>query len=405
MVSVEQRDWDARFVAAFQRGADSEAVDALTVIAQRWPATVARYRDRAILRVVNAIGDSPPEEERRLKLLSALYAAQWKFDYGVEPSQLWSSLVRLLVDRGRIDEARAVVTRIRAPRAVLELRVDKRFDVLRAADRRALDVNLAAEQELADWTRAASSFPRRLDATADMLYAHLNSGKFEEALALADATLARVAAAKSASALYDDPGDALNWIYDYRGHALRALGEWQECELNLQSALAEPEHDQRNVSNAINLASFYMEFGRVDEAVAALGSLADPHSPVTGYGRMQVMDVRHAISLARKDVSGAREALDYLREHRRDAAEAFQTALLRENRTDEAAAFLIERLADKSTRTQALASVQSYPDTPQSPAGKVIGARWVQLLSREDVRSAVAAVGRIEHFSIPRSPS
>ena len=56
----------------------------------------------------------------------------------------------------------------------------------RAADRRALDVNLAAEQELADWTRAASSFPRRLDATADMLYAHLNSGKFEEALASFD---------------------------------------------------------------------------------------------------------------------------------------------------------------------------------------------------------------------------
>jgi beta-barrel assembly-enhancing protease len=400
-LSGSQRDWDARFRAAYARQSDSDAVDALTVIAQRWPQLLSHYADRSVLRVINALAQSPPEQERRLQLLRALYAARWKFDYGVEPSNLWGDLVRMLVDRGEFQEARHVVGRIRAPRAILELRVDKRFDVLRKNNPKAFDVRLAAEQELADWAGAAARFPRELDATAELIYAHLNSGKFEEALSLADATLARIQAG-SARALYDDPENALNWIYDYRGRALRALGEWRECELNLKSALAEPEWGRRNVSNAINLASFYVEFNRIDEAVDALGTLPDPHSPVSGYGRMQVMVVSQAIALARKDAVGARTALDYMREHWSDAPETYRDALLRADEIEDAAAFLIERLLDLQTRASALASVQSYPEAPRSPQGEVIAARWARLLTREDVRSAIAQVGRVERSSIPR---
>jgi tetratricopeptide (TPR) repeat protein len=282
------------------------------------------------------------------------------------------------------------------------MRVDKRFDRLVRANPERFDVDALAQEQVRDWQAATQRFPRRLYDAYDLMTAYQVKGDYAEALRLADDALARMAAAKSPDDLYDDVSTALNWVYDARARALRGLGNWEEAEIDLQNAMKEKERGGRNVSNTINLASFQAEFNRPDEAIAVLGPLTEPNSPLSPMGRMVVTAIVHTAALSKGDPRRTKEALDYLREHEADAPWVLQDELVRAGRVDEAAAQLIRLLRRQESRSRALGYVQEYREVPMSPGEQQIARGRRQIVQRSDVRAAVLAVGHIERFSIPR---
>jgi hypothetical protein len=168
----------------------------------------------------------------------------------------------------------------------------------------------------------------------------------------------------------------------------------------LRVAAQAQEDGSRNVSNVINLAWFYAEAGRSEEALATLQEVGRDMSP---YGFMQMHGARHAAALQSGDAAIAGESLAYIEKHRDDSLDTWQWALVREDRLDEAASLLIERLQDPVMRGDALYDLQDFADPPPAPQRALWNERWEQIKSRADVREAVVAVGRIESFRIPQA--
>jgi hypothetical protein len=219
-------------------------------------------------------------------------------------------------------------------------------------------------------------------------------------LKTADDVLGRIQSAPAKEPPYDDV-DKVIWIYDNRARALAGLQRWSEAEKEVRAAADRKEDGERNTSNVINLAWFYAEAGRSDDALATLLDVGG----MSKFGMMQMHGVRYAAALQKNDTEIANESLAYLVEHRNDALDTWQWTLVRANRLDEAAALLIERLRDPVLRGDALYDLQDYGDpSPQAQRALWI-TRWHQIRDRADVRKAIDAVGRVEKFRIPSAPS
>lgn len=394
-------DWDGRYDAAVRLQDSEDAVRSITTIARRWPESLGGYDNVHIRRLALGAGDAKAGDDSRMQLLEALYTANWKIDYGVEPSALWSELVRLLMEQGNLQRATEVSRRITEPRGILALRVDNRFDALVRADPARFEMSAAIDRNLTEWQALAQRYPAKLAATCELADRYLDFGRSEESLSLMNEVIERVAQGKPSASVYEDLNEKRNWIYDTRARALMQLGRWSEAERESRQAAALLEEGHPNVSNAINLAFFYVGFGRSSEALKALGPRLVKGSDVSSYGAMQVRFVLHAAALARKDARAARESLDYMREHQSDAVKTYEESLLVAGNLNEAAGLLTRRLKDPALRAEALADVQEYREPALSPLDRKIREGWRSLRERSDVRAAVAEVGRIEQFPLP----
>ncbi|HEV7715994.1 MAG TPA: hypothetical protein VGO53_10380, partial [Steroidobacteraceae bacterium] len=337
----------------------------------------------------------------RMRLLEVLYGNNWKVELGAEPSALWREYVRLLIARGDTPKAQEVLRRVTDQRDVLALRVDNRFEALVRADPTWFEVSAAVDRGIAEWQAIAPRFPTKLEPTVELAYRYMDCGRFADALSLTDAAIARVASSGNPKEVYEDLDDMMNWIRDIRADALQKLGRWSEAEPELRRAAALPEAGQPNVSNAINLAFFYVNFSRTDEALKALGPRLASGTGLDPDAAMQVRYLLHAIAVTRKNSKAARESRDYMREHQSDALSIFQEALLVANNMDEAASLAVRRLESPQLRGDMLMEIQEYREPALSPLEKRVRDGWRQLRKRPDVRAAVAKVGRIEQFPLP----
>jgi beta-barrel assembly-enhancing protease len=280
------------------------------------------------------------------------------------------------------------------------MRIDKRFDRLVRAHPERFDVKAVALEQLREWQAAMRRQPRSAYTTYDTIVAHLQLGDYYAALRLADSTLARSRkAGKSPEALYDDVAEAFHYIYDGRADALLGLGNWKAAETDLKSTMIE----KGNADSRINLASLYSALDRADEAIATLGTLTRADAPLSPFGHMAVQSVLHEAALVKGDKALARQALDEMRRNRNDAVWLLFQQLLRAGQLDEAASLLIELLEQKSTRSQALAEMQEYLPVPLLPGNAIIESAREQLRQRNEVRTAILKVGRLERFDIPRA--
>jgi tetratricopeptide (TPR) repeat protein len=334
------------------------------------------------------------------ELLDALYTAKWKMEYDVEPSIMWRDLAALELDRGNLARAREVVGRVQSPHIVIGMRIDRRFDKLRKTVPQYFDVNAAVEKELASMRSLVHRSPRSLGAVVQLTYSQLGAGLYDDMLKTADDVLRRIENAPAKEPPYDDM-DKVIWIYDNRARALAGLQRWGDAEKEVRAAADRKEDGERNTSNVINLAWFYAEAGRSDDALATLLDVGG----MSKFGMMQMHGVRYAAALQKNDTEIANESLTYLVEHRNDALDTWQWTLVRANRLDEAAALLIERLRDPVLRGDALYDLQDYSNPPPQAQRALWNDRWRQIRDRPDVRKAIDAVGRIEKFRIPSSPS
>jgi hypothetical protein len=113
---------------------------------------------------------------------------------------------------------------------------------------------------------------------------------------------------------------------------------------------------------------------------------------------MQIYLVLFTIALQRDDRPEADRALTYLREHRADAPDALQAALLRAGAMAEAQQVLLDRLADPVLRSAALVDMQIYFERTRAPKEAEWRARALKLGENPAVREAIAKVGVVERY-------
>lgn len=393
-------DWLARSRAAYQLDERADSAHAMAVVAQRWPGWLTVYNPHYILEVSGWTPRSLEERRAQFELCRGLFDAGWKGD-GLEPSYAWSALIRLYVEQGEQAAAISVLARENDPEQILALRVDKRFDALAASDPAHLDVEAATRRWVDERRAAMLRTPDSLGAVEHLTSAYLHVGRNTEALDLTTQALAKVAAASSPRAAYEDAEVWLNWIWDARSSALRRLGRWPEAEEAMRHAADLPEAGGANASNVSNLASLYAELGRGDEALATLRRYS---GPLTDYGNMDLQYVKLKAAIARHDGEQEQAALAFLRMHQLDAIGIYQAALVYASRLDDAEALLIQRLRDPELRTSALLRVQGYLEPRSTQLVEEARQRWRNLLARPQVQAQIRSVGRIETLPLPWGP-
>ncbi len=364
-----------------------DALIAATTIAKRWPAALATGNALLVSRI--AYRSKDPE------LMNALFAAKFTLEWGSEPDGLWRELITDALEHNNLRRARELSKRLQNPSTLLHMRVDRRFDALVKAEPRTFDLPAAVERERKRLSKAVAANPRSLSVRVQYGYALLAAGRFTELLTLTDEIISRTAAAAAGSPSFDDIPDQLNWIYNHKADSLRALGRWEEALAVMEAARKKAEEGGDNVSQAINLGWHYVDYGRPQDALEALEGI-DWARSLSPYGRMQLQHVRYRAYLQLANAAEADNVFAYLREHREDAEDTWQLALIDAGDFDGAAALLISRLRDTQHRADALGEVQEYRPLPRLPRQAEERARWEKLLMRSDVAAAITDVGRRE---------
>jgi tetratricopeptide (TPR) repeat protein len=390
--------WHLRLSAAFTLGNYVDSARTLTTIARYWPKTLDDVNTDAIARIDREVTDDASAGPARFELLRSLFDAKWLSD-GDEPSWLWADLARMQLEQGNVDAATLVVARIDSPSAFVSMRADKRFDALMQANRDLFDMNRIVPARIAHAEQRVRAQPRRLQPVIQLQYALMKVMQPERAVKIADEVVAKVAAGDGKS-LYDDFDDYYNWIIDNRAAALWQLGRWDEAVAQQRRAARHPEHGRLNVSQAINLAGFYVRLGRVDDAIDAMSDLGE----LSPYGRMQLEAIRLVGAVQRADTREIDSRLAYLREHRSSAPGTYQDALLDAGRLDEAAAQLAERLRGADSRADALGEIQTYAKVPLLPLMQTREERRRAVVAMPSVQAELGKFGRIEEVPLA-SPS
>jgi tetratricopeptide (TPR) repeat protein len=382
-------------LALVERGLDHHdaAVTALTQLVTRWP-ELANNLDSMVLGPLALRSDA--KQDTRVKLVQALFDANYTRN-ALGADEFWYELAAARLDRGEHDAARLVIARITDPTALIKLRVDQRFDPLVDRDDPHFDVGLAAQAQMDDLRTRALLDPTRVDLLMQLSYAMLAMGQHEDMIAMADAALPATAGKMEKASLFESVEDRV-WLMNNRTIALRRVGRIDEALAQMKYASTQGEGEERapNVSQILNLGSFYCALGRPREALEAILAVGN----MSGYGKMvhSMVKLRAYRQLGRQ--REANKELGYLRTHREDSQQIYMRALLEMDHMEEAAATYIALLDDPDTRADALLQAQAFKAPAPLPGNQAGETRWHQLLDRSDVSAAIARVGRIEQYPI-----
>ena len=389
-------DWKQRFFAAYQLDDKFDKTASLTLIAQRWPATLSDINDDAILRTANESLKDPTSAGKTLDLLAALFASGWKIEGGIEPSSLWREYALILIAREQLVDVKAVAARITRPGELISMRADSRFFILVNSMPARFDIDKAAAADLALMREISAKQLQHLRNVVELTYSLLTVREYAQTLKITDGVITTVHGSNKEKPPYDDLDESYIWILNNRALALQGLGRWEEALEQLIRAARRPERAGTNVSQAINLAGYYNDLERPKDALFMLLDVENT-SP---YGRMQVEKEKYRAALQLQEAAAAKASLSYLREHQSDSISTYQDALLEGGDMEAAAGVLIGRLQDPAQRTPALLWMQDYEESPAPPHVLQFRGRMRVLKGRADVRNAVASVGRIEHYNL-----
>jgi hypothetical protein len=239
---------------------------------------------------------------------------------------------------------------------LVAMRIERLFDPLRGdpSFEARLDLAAAMERDLARSQASMKEHPGLLQA----VYRHLQNldkaQRDEEAVGLAQATLARLHAEPQA---YSDAGEYEPWILNQLGYLLYGLG-------------------------------------RAQEGAALLGQVRRA-SP---YGRAWIESLRSCCGVLTGDEPMRAEGLAYLQEHVDDNPPALMRALLCSDDAEGAAALMIRRLGNPEWRSSAILALQRTLATGTEALAfqKLLSERFDRLRSRADVLQALEPVGRLE---------
>jgi tetratricopeptide (TPR) repeat protein len=393
--------WTRRAGAAANTGKWEDAAAALTTVAKKWPKELKNdeYHAWLVNKISRELGKKPELRQPRMDLLNALFEAGYKMRYGTEPSHLWLVIATDALDRQDLKRAREVARRITNSSTLVAMRIDKRFDALTSAEPKLFDIQAAAQREASEMKKAVAENPKSLGAVVQYGYALYALGKFEELLTLANSTIATVDKSSAKDPPYEDLDDNLNWIYNHKSNALRAIGRNDEAAATLATWEASKRNHDDSVSQAINLGFFYNELGRPEDALKAVAKLKVGQA-MSEYGSTQCQYVRFQAYQQLGKESEAREIVAWMREHQADSKETAQDTMLEAGDADGAAVLMLARLNDADDRAGTLASIQTYAQTPRTERQQKLDALVETLLARTEVAAAIAQYGRREKFPI-----
>jgi len=399
--------WKFRAQTAQRMEDWADALLALTTVAKRWPAQVggSSYDDWMVTNVSYHAARDQNLRTQLIEFLNALFEGKYTELYGTQPSDLWLQLVTDALERHDLARARTVSRRITSSATRVQMRIDRRFDALLAAEPALRDVVRSSAAEKKRLAKQVAKHPRSLYLIARYCDALYEVGGFAEILKVTSDAIDRVNEAPTDSPPYEDVAAQIGWIYNHQSVALRALGRNEEGERVLAAWNVDPRNKQGKVNQAINLSAMQNRLGKPEDALQSIDGI-DWVKGLSPYGRMQFQRVRldAYLQLHRKDEADS--VLAWLREHQEDAPDTVQSAFLNAGDVDAAAAILIRRLENPVTRTQALASLQNFKSPPNrvrtepSEFRKRANENYGKMMARSDVKAAIEKYGRVETFPI-----
>jgi beta-barrel assembly-enhancing protease len=377
--------WNKRLGAALKTHDAQEEVLSLSVLLRQWGFAFSAHSEAVIGRVV-ADSSWAHIGQPRVDLLRQLFDMRWKLDDDLEPSRQWRELSLALWEQGQRDDALAVAAHVFDPYQVMIMQVDARYRVLLKAPGLESNVDKAARADIARRRMLIENYPHSLALVVSLARAMWYARQGSDALRLTDEALSKAAASPAG---YDDAPREMSWLLWARAKAFAELGRYEEGIEQLRRAR---EIDAKSGAIALDLARALSETERAREALAVL-----PEDEVLSpYGLMVKQSLSAIIASQLGDAAAATRALDYLRQHRDMAPGSLEEALLADDRMDEAATLMVTRLSDPEQRADALRWLQDYGEQPAPPARLRWRARLKALRNRPEVRTEVAAVGRIE---------
>ena len=385
-------DWRNRLFAAMRTHDARDEAESLTKIANSWGRDPANLQADTVERVLR---DTREAQFRaaRLELLQALYELRWQPGRGRSASREWRDLSLLLLENGDLKRAQQVALLVSDPYEIIAMRADLRYRPLVKGKYFDSDAKRAATRQIDALQAAIGQQPRSLVLVARLAEALVRTRRETEAIAAVDRAESRIAQSAGGTTAYDDSDAYYSWILNAKALALRNLGRFDEAVKVLQHAVELP-HRVDLVSQSVNLAELLVGLNRPGEAEKCVLPLEKANE----YGKAQIYLVLFTVALQRDDRPEADRTLTYLREHRADAPDALQEALLRAGAMAEAQQALLDRLADPQLRSDALVDMQIYFERTRTPKDAEWRARALKLGENPAVREAIAKVGVIERY-------
>jgi len=397
IAKAEDWVWQERIELGAYLHRPDDVADAVEAIAETRPRVVDGVPIETFSELLRA-----EREAGRPRYVARVLAALEKADY--KPSApteradtLWLAAALMAADAGDQAHAAALLRRIDAPFQLLPARLDGRFAAIVQADPKRFDIAAAAERELAA-DRAEMAAHGDLLAAVQSVSRDLRSlQRYDEALALVQAALDRVAKAPKGKPAFKDEADQLNWIYDEKANALIRLGHLDEgLATERQGASVGEDGASLNVSQTINLAGMYDLAGRPQEALTMLQDMGGLNH-ASPYGVAWVHAERACAYQALGQSAQMSAEIDYLNAHRADNPGALLKSRLCAADLDGAAALVIARLQDTNDRGQMLVNLCQFADASlHTPFDERMQQRLNELRRRADIQAAIAKVGRIE---------
>ena len=393
--------WQARLVMAGLAGDFTDAAFSFTTLLKRWPDSLQSIDERMLTRMCLQILHKA-DADSAFEMLQSLYAVDWWPVHVAALDQVKYLLARHALDRGNGPLARAVSADVTSVQGLLLMRIDKRFSAIVKGDPKRFNIERAAVNEVAHWRAETERDPRDLEWVRQLASALIVNRRCDESLRVLDHALQRLRENDSARN-FSDTSDT-NWIMNERSGALSCLGRWNEAERQLLESSHQAEQGMANVSQALNMANFYVRLNKPAEALRMLESFSAAETHAGPYGMAVVERVRHSVAVQTNDVAEKERTFAYLSAHRADAMPLYENALYDEGRMDELASIAIQNLTGPETRGLALAALQSFMSRPSPPyvVYRTEGAHDSR--EREDVKRVAKQFGTLEHFRIYRPP-
>jgi hypothetical protein len=397
---ADQNDWYMRLLASLVGKDKEDAGATLEKLAVNWPDALHDLKLQSIYRTIDGIAGTPEGDARNLRILKALFAANWR--PGVEPPEyadgLWQHLARYALEAGDVALARKVLVAIVLPDVIIDIRAAKLYDDIVAAAPERFDIlnaHIATVERLK--TRIAKQ-PDKLEPVVQLAAMLYQLDRQDEALALLEDTLARIKAGRK----YADADDQLNWLHNERSHVLMALGRVDEA-LTAMKAGSHFGEGGFNVSQMINLADTYYGLSRPQEALTTLAGFDPRHA--SPFGVMAAEEARGCAYAQLNDKANLDKSLAFARAHADDAPAVAVQLLLCAGLEDEAAALTVKYLGDKQKRDTMLESLHVGREAAKGavqPFDKVLRQRRIALGKRPDIIKAVETFGHILDLPIVR---
>ncbi len=374
---------------------------ALTLLATRYPATLAKTPDGTVLGAVNQQYDrnlrpDPAAEDIQGAMAETLLPVWRPQDPFISLDTLRLRVIRRHLAAGRLREAREIAAASDLRETANALRIERRYDAL-FADSWALPTPRAmSEASLIRYRAARPQAPRKLAgalieaATLRELRAH------DEALQVVDAALAQ---AERTPKAFDDVETVLPFLRQQRGILLDLLRRDVESKAAWRLAMSTTIYDQPNVNQLLNYANDLIWDDPKEALVIA--ERAEQRS-ISGYGQAVLLKARVCAQAALGQTAQAEPAYRRLLSNTAPGAArlTLRGAVCMKD-LDQAARIAISALADPEERPRFVSEIQvDIPKAraPRTEREREDDANLRAVVLRPDVQAAMAPHARLISF-------